>query len=539
MSKHGRLARRASQALGLAVLALLLCVAGATPALAAATGVQAQVAARASADSNRPSQAETYARIAVVRVLTYYYGKVNDLAPIPIKDPCAADGVLIGTTGGATGANLNSYNYVLTATQAVNPVFPCQGVQGYFQQLYGNASSWGITQIQVVLDAAYTGVGSSQLGGIVYSVSPSQVNSVGGASGPRLIALPLSPTPGTPTHDLPVLSLPQPSDRPANKADALVLDLTEHDGQPLGRDSLLTSEVSETLYPASFPAAQVGQPQKPQATPTPVNSNSTGGTPLPTTAPPTAAATQTTLSAQIALGAPEIDGNGRLIGMIAADAAGNHILLTTAELKQDIGEISGASGPLMSQWQQGISDFYANPPQYSAANGIFTQLQKSYPDFGGVAPFITATSQQTTSIPPLTVPPTATPSRQTSILPTGSGTSTKTLILIGAVVALIILGLIVVVVVVQRRRASEEREQQAAWQARMKAEEGLDLLPEDATLDDLLDHPADAQSHKALPPGRMPLPQPEGVPQRPRGMSQGMARDALTTGGSDGRDGNT
>ncbi len=531
-ARHGAI-RRMSLALGMAMLAALMCLAGGAPALAATSGASAHAMMRDRLSSDRPSQAEAYARIAVVRVLTYYYGKVNDLAPIPVKDPCAADGVLIGTTG----TNLNSYNYVLTATQAVNSVLPCQGVQAYFQQLYGSASSWGITQIQVVLDAAYTGVGSSQLGSIVYNISPSQVNTVGSASGPRLIALALSPTQGMPTHDLPVLSLPQPSDRPANPGDALVLDLTAHDGQPLGRDSLLTSEVSATLYPASFPAVQVGKPQPLQPTATPANNNSTGGTPLPTT-PATAAPTPTTLSTQLALGAPEIDGNGRLIGMIGADAAGNHILISTKELKQDVGAISGASGPLMSQWQQGISDFYANPPNFSAANGIFSQLQKSYPDFGGVAVFVTATSQQTTSIPPMTVPPTQTPVQQPTIIPTSSGISKSTLLIIGVIAGLVILALIVVGVVIQRRSAKAEREREAARLARMKEEEGLDLLPEDSTLDELIDEPVNPQGHGALPPGRMPFPpEPQEAPIRPRGMSQGMARDALTQGIDDGRDG--
>src|SRR6516162_7194914 len=78
---------------------------------------------------SRPPQSIAYARIAVVRVLAYYYGMVNkDPLPIPFSDPCAADGVLVGTTGN----NLNSFDYVLTPTAAVNPIKPCSGVQSAF-----------------------------------------------------------------------------------------------------------------------------------------------------------------------------------------------------------------------------------------------------------------------------------------------------------------------------------------------------------------------------------------------------------------------
>ena len=537
----GELSGVLGRSLGLALLALLACVAWAAPlapALAAGAQASTQQSAQAQraqlAASGRPTQAVAYARIAVVRVLTYYYGKVNDGAPIYVRNPCAADGALVGTTG----SNLNSYNYVLTPTSAVNPITPCQGVQTAFQQLYGNASGWGISNISVVLDAAYTGVGNSQLGSVTFAISPGSITSIGSATGPQLLALALAPATNSPTHDMPTLSLPQPSDTPANAAAATVLDLTAHDGQPLGRDSLLTTEINSTLYPVAFPAAQVGQQPGPSATPTPLaTASGIGGTVVPTTtSAPTSVATPTALSAQITLGAPEIDSNGRLIGMVAADANGNHIILPLSTLKATIGGISGSSGPLMTQWQTGLTDFYANPPKYSDANTVFTGLLKTYPDFGGVSAFITATSQQTTAIPPLTVPPSVTPTPTPVAVPGTPRTfSTTTLALLGGGALVVLLALIALFLVMRRRSMQARAAIQADYQARLDEEAGLDLLPEDASLDDLDRYdgydapPMDQPGRMPALPGRMSFP-PEGPPSMPRGMSQGMSRGAMMGG---------
>ncbi|HLJ80400.1 MAG TPA: protein phosphatase 2C domain-containing protein [Ktedonobacterales bacterium] len=431
-----------------------------------------------SAAESRPPEGAAYARIAVVRVLTYYDGTASgDAAPIPVLTPCAADGTLVGTTG----ANLNSFDYVLTPTAAVNPINPCQGVQAAFAQLYGNATGWSIGRIQVLLDVAYTGTGAKQMGTVAYSIDPSQIVTNGGAGSASLLALALATPQGT--HDLPVLSVPQPSDAPATGNDT-VLDLTNFDGQPLGRSSLNGDEVSTTLYPIAVPASQLNAAPQPSPTKpptaTPLQQTVTGGTAVPPTSTPlvptVAQSTPTPLSAQVGLGAPEIDSNGRLIGMVIADARGNHVLASLQDVTAAIGAVTGRSGPLMSQWQQGIAAYYANPPQYAQAASAFDGVARGYSDFGGVAPFQSAAHQQSPAIPSLTKVTGAT----TPNAPSG-GLKAEVILIAAAigVVALLLIALVLVLLLRRRRRQPSL----ASLPAIPPDEAMLDLLPPNASLD--------------------------------------------------------
>ncbi len=328
------------------------------------------------AEQDRPPQSVAAARVAVVRVLTYYYGTTsNNAAPIPVLSPCASDGVLIGTT--SQGGNLNTANYVLTPTAAVNPLVPCQGAQAAFQQLNGTASSWGITRIQVVLDVAYTGADQAQRGSITYNISPGLVTTNGGPGTPRLLALPLANATGSPNHDLPVLSIPQPSDAPASGTPQ-VIDLTGHDGQPLNRDAVRTGEINDTLYPISVSADQI--PQTPKA--------SGGGNDDARRDGRRKNARRHTYRSwdSIGIGAAEVDSNGRLVGMVVSDSNGNHVLAPLAEVKKAVGSITSQPGPLMTAWQNGIAAFYASPPNYASAATAFHGLLTSAPDFAGVKP---------------------------------------------------------------------------------------------------------------------------------------------------------
>jgi serine/threonine protein phosphatase PrpC len=181
------------------------------------------------------------------------------------------------------------------------------------------------------------------------------------------------------------------------------------DGAPLGRDALTSGEVKTTLYPVALSAAQLSA--LPQSTPTrlptatPIQQTGVGGTavPSPTAQLPTPIpATPTPLSEQVSLGAPAIDSNGRLIGMVVADAGGAHVLASAAAVAHSINAVTGKPGLLMQQWQHGLADFYATPPSFDDAAATFSALTNAYPDFGGVAPFAVAAQSHSSDIPSLT-----------------------------------------------------------------------------------------------------------------------------------------
>jgi serine/threonine protein phosphatase PrpC len=416
--------------------------------------------------SDRPAAAVASASPAVVRVLSYYYGTNRNGSLVPVPVACAGTGVLVGTTG------INQANYVLTSTALVNPILPCEGAQAAFQQLNGPAQNWGIIRVEIWLDAAYTGGSAKQLGSIRYQVSPTQIATDGGPNAPPLVTLAISNLAGAPTHDLPVLLPPQSSDSPAT-ADQTVIDLGRSSTQLLASDELSASEALDVLYPAAVDAGQLGQevlptPTKPP-TPTPPEQTVTGGTPLPTQAPPTAAATQSaatpsTVGMEVSPGAPVIDSNGRLTGMVIVDSAGNHVVAPLAQVLAAIGPVSGKPGPVMTQWLKGLSAFYTSPPDDATAVTVWAALTASAPDFAGVAPYLAAARSKTTDVvlPGAAVTSTATPQ---STAPSSGGGISLPLILgaIGLVLFALLLALILILFrVLQRvRRGRQDRARSA------------------------------------------------------------------------------
>ncbi|HZC07377.1 MAG TPA: protein phosphatase 2C domain-containing protein [Ktedonobacterales bacterium] len=459
-------ARGASRRLcgALAGLALALLVALSTLATLATPPAHA---APAASQANRPTEAVAYARVAVVRVLSYYYGKTTSSGPIPVLSPCIGDGALIGTTG----PNLNSFSYALIPTALVNPITPCQGVQTAFAQFSGQAANWGLIRIQVDLNVAYTGVGLQQQGSVVYTIDPSQIRTTGAPAGPQLLALPLGLANGSPNHDLPGLQTPQPSDAPADPANNTLIDLTGQTGALLNASALTPGQLSATLYPVALPATQAF-PGADQPT------ASSTATVAPTA---TSSAQAQQIATQLSLGAVEVDGNGRLIGMVGADSQGNHILYSASDMQRTIGGVTGKPGVLMTQWKQGLDAFYASPPQYSAAQSAFNGLVHAYPDFGGAQPFASAAARNTGAIPALTSAGATPTGPNTPGTPGGSGLSKFTLALIGAL-ALLLLALAggVAVALMRRRRAIQRA---LALAAPSPEEAQLDLLPPDMPLD--------------------------------------------------------
>jgi serine/threonine protein phosphatase PrpC len=473
-------------AVGAAAAVLFACIALLLAPLTVSAAPHA--AHPAAATPSRPPQAVAYARIGVVRVLTYYNGTVSsDPAPIPVPTACIADGVIVGTTGNG----LNTFNYVLVPTAAVNPITPCRGAQAAFTQLNGNATGWSISHVDVLLDAAYTGTSASQLGSIAFTIDPGQIKTNGGPSAPALLALALVPAPGAhaSAHDLPVLATPQPSDPPATGTPQ-VLDLTGVDGTPLARDSMPGVEAASALYPISLPADQLAA--LPQATSTlpstvsPPQQTVVGGTAAPSAPPqvPTqAVSTPAPLSAQVALGAPMLDSNGRLVGMVVPDARGNHALAGLSAVTRALEGVTGRPGPLMMQWQQGLSAFYDDSPtRFDTAAATFADLATAYPDFGGVAPFASAAQAHSTTIPSLT--------HSNPVAPLTAATGPSPLLLLLASAAAMLLLLFIGLSLVLMRRTRTRRAAQAARVTSQAAAAtapiaDLDLLPPDVPLEEL------------------------------------------------------
>jgi serine/threonine protein phosphatase PrpC len=331
-------------------------------------------------------------------------------------------------------------------------------VQAAYEQLYSAPTSWSLTEVDVYLDAAYTGLGSTQIGSIHYPIAPSDIQSDGGPSAPRLLVLPLGSQPGMPTHDLPVLSLPQPSDPPASGAPE-ILDLTGPDGSLLARSALELTDPTSVVYPVDLPSDRIITPTS--ASPAPAATSSANS--------PTAN--------QLSLGAPAIDSNGRLVGMIVGDAQGNHVFLGTKALTATIGSVTGAPGPLMAGWQTGLIHFYN--AQYQQAQQQFSSLLSTYKDFGGVAAFLAAAKRSSPNVSPLTqAPPANSRNNSGGGNGTGAGLSAGTVaLLIGLGLAALILiagGALALIVRARGRRAAE-------LAAYVPPEEvGLDLLPRES-----------------------------------------------------------
>ena len=390
--------------------AVLVPALGLALALAATLGAGSPARAAAS-QSGRPAYGVAFAQIGVVRVLTYYYGTINGSPPIPVLDACAADGAIVGTTGDGG----NSFNYVLVPSSAVSPITPCAGAQSAFQQLNGNANGWGITRIQVLLNADYTGGSTQQLGSIAYTIDPALISTNGGPSSPKLIALPLGKSgTGLPQHDLPVVAPPQPFDQPADTSQTVV-DLSDSVTHALGRDALTSDEVPTSLYPYAQPLAQTG-----------VGAQSTA----------TASASQRDYPVNV--GAPVLNSQGRIVGMVVSDFKGGLALASPDDIKSAIGSVNGAAGPLTSKWQEGLTAFYADKPDYTKANAAFTTLMTNDPDFAGANAWLTAAQMKSPNVT-LPSPGQYAPKGATR----GTGGSSMLLIVLG----IILLALVVVAVV--------------------------------------------------------------------------------------------
>jgi serine/threonine protein phosphatase PrpC len=384
--------------------------------------------------AERPPQAVAYARPAVVRVLVRYYGTTSGGTPVPVPVFCVGTGALVGTTGA------NSFNYVLTASSLVNPNTPCEGARAAFQQINGPAQAWGVDHIEIWLGAAYTGAQPGQLGTIKYRIEAAQIVTLGGPYAPKLVALSLSSLAGAPKHDLPVLQPPQPSDPPAGSSES-AMDLGDASLQPLGNDSVVDSQVIGSLYPVEMDAGQLGQ----EVVATPTRAPSSTPQPTSTTTPTAIPATP---AQQLSLGTPVVNDEGRLTGMVIADATGARVIAPLSQVVGAIGAVSGKAGPLMSQWTKGLAAFYSTPPDFASAATAFNALRETDPDFGEVAAFLSAAKGKTTAVAPLGNP--ATPTPTPSPVSPGAISGISLPLLLGALGLVLFAVLLVVALLIHR-----------------------------------------------------------------------------------------
>ncbi|HEX9412075.1 MAG TPA: hypothetical protein VF916_01100, partial [Ktedonobacterales bacterium] len=373
---------------------------------------------------------------------------------------CAGVGALVGTTGA------NSFNYVLTATSLLNPALPCEGAQAAFQQLYGPGQGWALIGIEVWLGTAYTGSAANQIGTIRFKSDPAQITTNVSLFTQKLVALPLTPLSGAPSHDLPVLQVPQPSDPPVGPSQT-VLDLGNGGAEPIGRDSLNSNEEPSTLVPVSLSADALNQEVLPTPTQpptvTPPQQTVVGGTVVPTQPPaggPTAQATPSALSSKVSVGAPVVNENGALVGMVIADDAGAHVIAPLSQVTEGISSVSGKPGPIMTQWKTGLTAFYAAPPAFVEATTAWTSLLGTAPDFAGIAPYLTAAKARSTDVTPpaSSGSPTVSPTASTSPGQPSTSISLSLLVtLVGFVLFVVLLAVALLVMRLVRGAARRRR----------------------------------------------------------------------------------
>ena len=191
--------------------------------------------------------------------------------------------------------------------------------------------------------------------------------------------------------------------------------------------------------------------------------------------PTVSGGTPTPLSAAISLGAPAVDGNGRLVGMVIAGSGGAHVIAPLAVVTAAINQVKGKPGALMSFGSRASP--HSTPPRPSSPGRRAASARSpANPDFAGVAPFLDAAKQRTTAIPTLTRAP-----GSDTTAPTGpvTGVSTRALLVAGTMAIVVLFLLIIAALLLMRRRAAHHP-------ALVPPEEAnLNLLPRDLPLDAL------------------------------------------------------
>ena len=427
----------------------LLSIIGALPAVAATTS-----------QAGRPHEFVAYARVAVVRLTVAYYAKTqtasqSGLTPLPTL--CTGLGTLVATTGASGG---NPRSYILTDARLVSPVTPCaSAVAAYLNANQTPPAGWQLYQITAYLNSAYSGSGTAPnaSGATGLDVDISAIATLGLTDG--AIVLPLT---HEPAYDLPVavVSQTQPT------ATTQIIDLGAAGGQLYTQDALTAATLNDTLTPIETSAATPPLVPTTTSAPTPAST----ATPAAATTPVATAIPATPVSAPaISLGAPVIDdegnGFGNLAGMVVMTANGLNVVGVDA-INAALHQAAAASNPgeFDQRWHAGLDAYYKASPtnpkdaSYAAAAQQFAFLQASYPDFHGVADWLSAARAGSPDLGATTTPAAA----SGDLIPGIPIQSRSELVIAIAAVGLVLLLVIILVVVVarngRRRRRSQVRD---------------------------------------------------------------------------------
>ncbi|HLG79291.1 MAG TPA: trypsin-like peptidase domain-containing protein, partial [Ktedonobacteraceae bacterium] len=151
-------------------------------------------------------------------------------------------------------------------------------------------------------------------------------------------------------------------------------------------------------------------------------------------------------------GGPALDSNGNIVGIVSfglesSQPEGTTFLQTSASAKELVQSLSlnTRPGTLQKAWQQAFSDYASNTPgHWHKANQDFERINKQFPQFHGIDPYLDYTMSQA----------------RREVLPTTSGTNS--LPIVGGALAAIVVALFLLLLILLIRRGRTTPARRAA-----------------------------------------------------------------------------